>query len=112
ELLIDVRTKLILNDLDPSKCRIVWFRPLSFDEFTKGQFDGIWAEAVKQVFHSIDPATLQCLTESEAPYYYHEQAATIITSKPVLCIDIGGGSTDVVVFGESTNGVGRMVPQI
>jgi hypothetical protein len=111
ELLIVVRSKLILNDADPSRCRIVWFRPLSFDEFTRSHFERIWADAVEDVLH-IPNSQVQCMTESEAPYYYHERAATIITSKPVLCIDIGGGSTDVVVFDRDGTQNGRKIPKI
>jgi len=113
ELLTIVRTKMILNDVDPSRCRIVWFRPLSFDAATKGYFDSLWTSAVAEVFHAPIPnPKLLCLTESEAPYYYHDQAATITTSKPVLCVDIGGGSTDVVVFDRDPKGFGAKVPTI
>jgi hypothetical protein len=111
ELLVIVRTKLILNDADPNKCRIVWFRPLSFDEFTRSHFERIWADAVSDVLH-IPSSQVQCMTESEAPYYYHNKAATIITSKPVLCIDIGGGSTDVVVFDRDGTEDRRKTPKV
>jgi hypothetical protein len=113
ELLLLVRTKMILNDVDPRQVRIVWFKPLSFDGFTRTFFEGEWEESVKEIFQtSTLKKRLLCLTESEAPYYYHEQAAAIATSKPVLCIDIGGGSTDIVVFEQKAKTVGKMVPTI
>jgi hypothetical protein len=113
ELLIIIRTKMLLNDVDPRLCRVVWFRPLSFDESTKGYFEDLWTSKVAEVFHAPIPnPKLLCLTESEAPYYYHEKAATITTSKPVLCVDIGGGSTDVVVFDQDGRGFGAKVPKI
>jgi hypothetical protein len=113
ELLIIIRTKMILNDVDPRLCRIVWFKPLSFDESTKGYFEDLWTSKVAEVFHAPTPnPKLLCLTESEAPYYYHEKAATITTSKPVLCVDIGGGSTDVVIFDQDGKGFGAKVPKI
>jgi hypothetical protein len=113
ELLHLIRTKMILNDVDPRLVQIVWFRPLSFDGYTKTTFEGIWSEAVNSVFkESQIPNRVLCLTESEAPYYYHSKAAKIATEKPVLCIDIGGGSTDIVVFDRENPQVGSQVPKI
>ena len=42
------------------------------------------------------------MTESAAPYYYYEASAQTVTTKPVLSIDIGGGSTDIVFFVDKT----------
>jgi hypothetical protein len=112
ELLILVRTKLILNGIDPHKCKIVWFKPLSFDTNTRTLFEKIWSDAFSEIFHAKSlEGRLLCLTESEAPYYYHEQTAQIVTAKPVLCVDIGGGSTDVVVFQEKRERLGEKTPQ-
>jgi len=95
ELLVMVRTKLILNNVDPERSRVVWFRPLSFNDFTKNHFETIWKTKVQEVLKS---SQLRCITESEAPYYYHDRAATAISNNPTICVDIGGGSTDVVFF--------------
>lgn len=105
ELLVIVRTKLILNDVDPSTSRIVWFRPLSFDEYTKSRFEEFWSDGVHQILDMREDQ-LQSLTESEAPYYYHAKAGKTITSKPVICVDIGGGSTDVVFFDKGVPKIG------
>jgi hypothetical protein len=96
ELLVLIRTKLILKGVDPQRSRVVWFRPLSFDDFTKGHFNTIWDNKVKDVLKSTE--LLRWITESEAPYYYHQKAAAAISNKPTICVDIGGGSTDVVFF--------------
>lgn len=103
ELLVMIRTKLILNNVDPVNSRVVWFRPLSFDHVTKNNFDKIWQTKVLDVLKN---SQLRCITESEAPYYYHESAAAVITSRPTICVDIGGGSTDVVFFHQQKPAIG------
>jgi hypothetical protein len=97
QLLMHVRSKLLLNGVDPEQSTLTWFRPLSFDPETKAHFERIWAHLASDVL-KIPAEQVTALTESEAPYYYHEKAAKTITSRPVVCIDIGGGSTDVVFF--------------
>jgi hypothetical protein len=104
ELLVLIRTKLILKGVDPQESRVVWFRPLSFGNFTKNHFNTIWEDKVKDVLKSKN--LLRCITESEAPYYYHQKAASVITSKPTICVDIGGGSTDVVFFHDDKPQIG------
>jgi hypothetical protein len=96
ELLYLMRTKLLMHDVDPSKLVLTWFRPLSFNHYTRNQFEKIWKEKAQRVI-GMSPERVTSLTESEAPYYYHHEAG-MITSKPTMCVDIGGGSTDVVFF--------------
>ena len=95
ELLLIARTKLLLNGVAPDKTRLVWFRPLSFNRSTTSAFDGAWSTLASEIFRANNVINI---TESEAPYYYHRARARIITSKPVVCVDIGGGSTDVIFF--------------
>jgi hypothetical protein len=103
QLLVMVRTKLILSNVDPEISRVVWFRPLSFNDFTKGHFANIWKTKVHDVLKT---SQLRCITESEAPYYYHDKAAAAISKNPTICVDIGGGSTDVVFFHNDAPGFG------
>jgi hypothetical protein len=96
ELLILVRTKLLLHDVDLQQVQLTWFRPLSFDPYTYNQFGNIWRTCAARVL-GMPEERVTSLTESAAPYFYHRRSG-MFTSQPTVCIDIGGGSTDVVFF--------------
>ncbi|WP_133274312.1 hypothetical protein [Hymenobacter radiodurans] len=80
--------------------RVVWFAPLSFDMFLRNQFQQVWDEAFQEVFRARRPT--QCISESVAPYYYLTATNQVVPNRDenVINIDIGGGTTDLLIFAE------------
>ena len=97
ELLYMLRTQMIMDNADPSMCNVIWFRPLSFINSHQMIFNNIWKQETKDILH-LSGGSLTDQTESDAPYYYYQKAGLIKDISSVAVVDIGGGSTDYVVF--------------
>lgn len=98
ELLLLLRTKILLKGGDPSKAKVVWFYPLSMTIYTHGTLDRLWKDFFDKFFNPINTTNLHSITESEAPYYYIAGTLPDLDKSSVLSIDIGGGTTDYVFF--------------
>ncbi len=96
-ILILIRNKVLLNGGNLAKTKIIWFYPSSMSEHRRNTLENAWVQATaKYIGKSVMPLKL---SESIAPYYYFSKEAGIIAlDKPVACIDIGGGTTDVVIY--------------
>lgn len=100
QLLYMVRNKILLNGGNPSISKFIWFKPISMSPFQINYFNGLWQKALNSIFKSsVAPI---CITESEAPFYVHQATGAIQGNDPVLSIDIGGGTTDILIFKENT----------
>ncbi|EGN57441.1 hypothetical protein PRBRB14_21980 [Hallella multisaccharivorax DSM 17128] len=97
ELLLMIKSDVLQHNGDLDCTEIVWFRPLSFTGNIKDTYETVWESETKQIL-DIDRDKVQCITESEAPYYYFKKMNIIPNSEAVTVIDIGGGSTDFVYF--------------
>lgn len=96
ELLYLIRFKTIMLNGDPLKTKISWFSPLSFTPAVLKDYSDLWNDKFKMIFKS-DAGNIRNITESEAPYYYFSKAAIIDNQENVLTVDIGGGTTDVML---------------
>ena len=67
--------------------------------FKKGLFERLWTAAYKKYFNQTGVPT--SITESVAPYSFFQKTRSDVTN--IVTIDIGGGTTDIVVA--DTNGV-------
>ncbi len=103
ELLLLIKNKIILNGGNPSHSKLIWFRPLSMGQYSRNLFAETWTNSFHRIFRNEEDP--ECITESQAPYYYILHDDQAYSSQPILCIDIGGGSTDIVFFN-------NRVPQI
>lgn len=96
ELLYLIRFKTIMLSGSPLNTKISWFSPLSFTPAVLKDYSDLWNEKFNMVFKS-DNGNIRNITESEAPYYYFSKAAKIDNQGNILTIDIGGGTTDVML---------------
>lgn len=101
ELLMLIKYDMLQEQVDVSKTKIVWFRPLSFKGSLKDVFEDIWKNGASDIL-GIPSSQISCYSESEAPYYYYSEKGLLRAIESVVLIDIGGGSTDVVCFNNNT----------
>lgn len=100
ELALLMRTKVLLENGDITKTRLVWFYPLSMKIGNVRKMSEMWEKTFKEVFGiQVNEQNLIHLPESVAPYYYYKSSNAFRGSaSTVASIDIGGGTSDVVVF--------------
>jgi hypothetical protein len=98
KIIMLLRNKVLLNKGNMSQTRLVWFYPSSMKPARKASLENTWNELFNQYFRPSQPAT--GITESLAPFYYFKGTNKLQGGgfKPVVSIDIGGGTTDIVVF--------------
>ena len=93
-ILLMLRTKVLLYNGDLSKTEIVWFYPASMTQNRFNKFKAEWENTFAMLFGA--PTTnIIAASESVAPYYYHK--AKKGATSTVVSVDIGGGTTDVLI---------------
>ena len=93
-----LRNKVLFNRGNLSQTRLVWFYPSSMKPARKSSLENTWNELFQQYFNPTNKPV--GITESLAPFYYFKGANRLQGGayKPVVSVDIGGGTTDIVVF--------------
>jgi hypothetical protein len=98
ELLALCKNKVLMNNGNLSNTKIIWFYPVSMTTHRLNIFRTIWQEKFEKIFRlGID--NLADYPESIAPFYYYKANEGIKAhAKPSVSIDIGGGTSDVMIF--------------
>ncbi|MVN90520.1 hypothetical protein [Mucilaginibacter aquatilis] len=96
ELCYLIRYKTILNDGELAATQLSWFIPQSMSNAARDAYKEIWNRHSKNILGSSQPTNM--VFESEAPYYYLRKRAGVKDPSSVLSLDIGGGSTDAMLF--------------
>ena len=97
KLLFIIRAKVLLNNGDLARTKMIWFYPSSMMEGRVNRLEAIWKDLYKKYISEQEEP--QKLSESIAPYYYYKQAHNVLgQDKPIVSVDIGGGTTDVVIY--------------
>ncbi len=80
--------------------RLTWFYPLSFSVPQRNLFQREWDRAFQRFFHTTQPTV--SVAESTAPYYYLTDLnkITLGETDTAAFIDIGGGTTDVLLYAD------------
>lgn len=100
QLIMMIRNKVLLNSGDLSKTKITWFFPTSMKPTIQDRMGNIWNKFMSTYFGTDINPSLK-IAESLAPFYYYRRMGEVMGNyRPVVSIDIGGGTTDVVVFRE------------
>ncbi|WP_046757944.1 acetate and sugar kinases/Hsc70/actin family protein [Kordia jejudonensis] len=91
-----IRAKVLTNNGSLAKTEITWFYPSSMDIGKRGILEETWDTIAKE-YIGIDKVL--SLSESIAPFYFYKNHRNVSDAyKPVVSIDIGGGTNDIVVF--------------
>jgi hypothetical protein len=102
QMLFMLKNYIVANNSDPQTARIVRFLPLSMPKWLQSQYNELWDKQFRKIFRPtnaashIDEDNHIRLSESQAPFYYYELGIT--NRESIVCVDIGGGTTDVVFF--------------
>lgn len=100
EMLTLCKNKVLMNNGNLSHTKITWFYPVSMTTNRLKVFRSIWQEKFKEVFN-VNPDYLTNYPESIAPFYYYKEKGNIKAhAKPSISIDIGGGTSDVMIFAD------------
>lgn len=87
-LAILMRNKVLMNDGDLSKTKIVWFYPTSMKPTVVGKLSQIWEKVYADYFGE-NTENVTSVPEAVAPVFYYTEATT-----DAITIDIGGGTSD------------------
>ncbi len=101
ELLRLLKHKAALNGGDLNKVRLVWSYPLSMDYGVQNFFAEEWQKEFERAFGRVPgEQELDKVPESLAPYLYLRKIGKITPTEQdsVVNIDIGGGTTDVLLL--------------
>jgi hypothetical protein len=101
ELLRLLKHKAALNNGDLSKVRLVWSYPVSMNAADQSFFEQVWQQEYALVFgRQATDQQLDKIPESLAPYLYLRKIGRIVPTMQdnVVNIDIGGGTTDVLLL--------------
>lgn len=107
QLMLHIRTKAILNLCKPEELNVLWSIPSSMDRKTRTELTKIIKEAYLSVFPNADQKKINAIEEpikeSVAPYFFlTKNGSGIQDGANVVNVDIGGGTTDIMMFMEST----------
>ena len=93
-LMLLIRSKVLVEGGSLENTRIAWFYPTAMTQFKQGKLEKEWIDAYRDYFGD-NIKNLQPITESEAPYIAYKNANNVTDN--VVTVDIGGGTTDIVV---------------
>ena len=97
QLLMMIRNKVLLEGGDLADTEIVWFYPSSMPLFRRRFFQNSWATYYQRYFPG--GSKLYRMSESFAPFYHYYHKENVRPhDRPAVNIDIGGGTTDIVIY--------------
>lgn len=96
QMLYMLKNYIVANNSDPQIAKVVRFLPLSMPKWLQSQYNTLWDIQFRRIFKPSQDENHIQLSESQAPFYYYERGIT--NRESVVCVDIGGGTTDVVFF--------------
>lgn len=97
ELLMIIRSKVLINGGSLKNTKITWFYPVSMEPFRLSQLKEEWETLCHNLIN--DQCCIQSVTESLAPFYYYKNLEGVSAAyRPVVLMDIGGGTTDFAVY--------------
>lgn len=97
ELLLIIRSKVLINGGSLKNTKITWFYPVSMEPYRLSQLRSEWERLCYELIDQNCP--IKSVTESLAPFYYYKNSEGVNAAyRPVVLMDIGGGTTDFAVY--------------
>lgn len=101
EILLLIKADILQENGSVQDTEIIWFRPLSFKDELRRNFENIWKDEAERILNLRTPAEqIKCYTESVAPFYYFDSRGDFKNRSSVAVLDIGGGTADVVYYSD------------
>lgn len=94
-ILFLIKAKVILNSGDLDNTKIIWTYPSSMTPGRLNKLSDLWEKAISKYIGSNLHSRI---SESIAPYYFYKTKNIFAGRKPLINIDIGGGTTDIMVY--------------
>lgn len=92
-----IRNKILINSGDLSRTTIVWSYPASMQKYQLNILSNNWDTVITKILG--DNVVIKKTCESITPFYYYKNVEGLTALvKPIVNIDIGGGTSDVVIF--------------
>jgi hypothetical protein len=100
-LIMLIRNKILLNGGSLNKTTFIWSYPTSMLPRKRDLIGGLWKMLCEKY---LSPgAEIRHISESLAPFYYLNKYGGITSAdRPVISIDIGGETADIVIFEKDT----------
>lgn len=95
EIMLLIRARIILDSGAPARARLVYFYPVSMKRSLQHRYLTLWEDLYTRYLSPSRP-DVQVFPESVAPAYFYHNSST--DGSDYACIDIGGGSSDVVIY--------------
>lgn len=100
ELMFMIRNKVLMNNGKLDNTKLIWFYPSSMIEARRNMLERTWQKLFNKYITS--KSLPKKISESIAPFYYYKNKGGVDSSHlPVASIDIGGGTTDIVIYKEN-----------
>jgi hypothetical protein len=104
ELVMLLRAKVLLDGGKLDETKIVWFYPLSMQRGSVNALHTTWEETFQKCISPNADKAVFPISESIAPYYYYGERPEF-TGSTLVSVDIGGGTSDVVIIGKDSKPV-------
>ena len=96
-LLFLMRNKVLLNEGQLDMTKLIWFYPASMTQGRYNAFANILSDLYRKNFRENTDNVIP-MSESVTPYYYYKNTKAATTD--VVSIDIGGGTTDILIVND------------
>ena len=100
QLVLMIKSKVLFEGGKIKSTRFTWFYPSSMMRSRVASLEKLWLSLIKKHFY-IEKDRITKISESIAPYAYFEKRESVNSLvRPAVTIDIGGGTSDIVIFKE------------
>lgn len=96
ELMLLIRARVLLSRGNPKNVRLLYFYPVSMKRSLQLKYRTLWEDLYRRYLSATGEPDVTALPESAAPAFYYAGASR--EGSEYVGIDIGGGTTDVVIF--------------
>lgn len=102
EVVLLLRAKALLEGASPARTLVTYFYPVSMGGSDRRKLQDAWEELYR-TYMGDDTSNLHAYPESIAPAHYYKGAD--VAGSSYVSIDIGGGTTDTVVYQPTADGL-------